>query len=364
MGNGIGSSAAPRGVLLRRWGDACWRTLEIADRFVRLHFLCFSTWLVLLGAASKSPRPDPVTIAGLLAVALSFHVYAYVLNDVVDLPVDRTQPARADDPLVSGAIRPWQALAFTLVQIPLALALNLWLAGGARGAAVLVAGFTLMTVYDLWGKSCFLPPLTDAAQGVAWGCLALYGALVTPGPPTLLTAVVAGTGAGFILLINGVHGGLRDLDNDLAAGKKTTAIFFGARPDADSVLRIPAGLKFFAWSVQIGLAGLLLLPFADNAFGYGAAVWWTTLAAAVVLSAVNFRYMAWVFRPEYPAWGRRFRVHMFFLLLAPVIVFLPYLGTGYAVTVLICYLAPFLLFEACRDLIRSWLAPFSTGDGS
>ncbi len=355
MDEGIGSPAAPRGFSLRRWADACWHSLEIADRFVRLHFLCFSTWLVLLGAASTSSRPDPIAIAGLLAVALCFHVYAYVLNDVVDLPVDRTQPSRSDDPLVSSAIRPWQALAFALVQIPLALMLNLWLAGGARGAAVLVAGFVLMAVYNLWGKRCFLPPLTDAAQGVAWGCLALYGAVVAPGPPTLLTAVVFGTGAGFILLINGVHGGLRDLDGDLAAGKKTTSIFFGARPDEDGVIRIPVGLKIFAWSVQIGLVGLLLLPFADNALGYSAATWWVALAAAVLLSAVNFRYMARVFHPEHPAWGSRFRVHMFFLLVAPVIVLLPYLGASYAATVLAFYLAPFVLFEACRDLIRSWL---------
>jgi 4-hydroxybenzoate polyprenyltransferase len=336
-----------------RWTEGCWRVLEAVDRFVRLHFLCFSSWLVLLGAASTPARPGAAAVAGLLAVAFCFHLYSYVSNDVVDLPVDRTQPSRANDPLVTGAVRPWQALALALAQLPLALALNLWLDGGLRGAAVLVAGFALMAVYNLWGKRSFLPPLTDAAQGVAWGSLALYGAIVAPGPPTLLTAVVCGTGAGFILLINGVHGGLRDLDNDLAAGKRTTSIFFGARPQPGSAIRVPAGLKVFGWAVQIGLVALWVLPFADNAFGYGAATWWTALAAAVLLSAVNLRYMAWVFRPEHPAWGTRFRVHMFFLLLAPLVVLLPYLGAGWATLTAVCYLAPFLLFEACRDLIRS-----------
>jgi 4-hydroxybenzoate polyprenyltransferase len=359
MSAGTGSPATPRSLRRRpadgwrRLARACWRTLLAADRFVRLHFLCFSTWLVLLGAASTAARPDPAAVAGLLAVALCFHVYSYVQNDVVDLPVDRTQPSRARDPLVTGALRPWQALALALAQVPLALALDLWLGGGIGGAAVLIAGFALMAVYNLWGKRCFLPPLTDAAQGLAWGSLALFGAIVAPGPPTLLTAVVCGSGAGFILLINGVHGGLRDLDNDLAAGKKTTSIFFGARPQAGSAILVPAGLRAFAWSVQLGLVALWLLPFPGNAFGYGTATWWTALAAALLLSAVNVRYMAWVFRPEHPAWGSRFRVHMFFLLLAPLAVFAPSLGAGYAALVFFCYLAPFVLFEACRDLIRS-----------
>ncbi len=308
---------------------------------------------MLLGAASAPPRPEPAALVALLGVALCFHVYAYVLNDVVDLPVDRTQPSRADDPLVTGALRPWQALTFALAQIPFALALHLWLGGGILGAAILIAGFGLMAVYNLWGKDCFLPPLTDAAQGLAWACLALYGAAISPGPATVLTVVVAGTGAGFILLINGVHGGLRDLDNDLKAGKKTTSIYFGARPEVGASIPIPNGLKIFAWAVQLGLIGLLLLPFADNAFGYDPAIWWAALAAAVLLSVINLRYMAGVFRPEHPAWDLRFRVHMFFLLLAPLIVLVPYLGAGYAALVLFFYLAPFAFFETSRKLIRS-----------
>ncbi|MCG8454961.1 MAG: UbiA prenyltransferase family protein, partial [Holophagales bacterium] len=211
------------------------RPLRTLDRFVRLHFLGFSTMLVLLGVASVAAEPGWIQLAGILAVAFCFHNFAYVLNHVIDLPVDRSHPARQDDYLVRGTIRPWQALAFALLQIPLAAGIHAFLVAGASSAGkppllVLLAGFGLMAVYDLWGKSCPVPPLTDLAQGLGWASLALYGAMAMGGPPNVLTWTAVAMGTGFILLINGVHGGLRDLSNDLDRGRRTTAIFFGSRP--------------------------------------------------------------------------------------------------------------------------------------
>jgi 4-hydroxybenzoate polyprenyltransferase len=198
-------------------------------RFIRFSALGATAILPLLGAASVAPRIEPALLLGLLAAALLFHCFAYVLNDVIDLPIDRLEPQRATFPLVRGMVSPAQALAFALAQVPLAFALTAWLGGGPAAFGALALAFALMAVYNLWGKRAPFPPLTDLAQGLGWAALLVYGAALA-GPPAPLTAALAAFEVVFILLINGVHGPLRDLANDLRCGARTTAILLGARP--------------------------------------------------------------------------------------------------------------------------------------
>src|SRR3712207_6301146 len=88
---------------------AGWLRLRLLDvyRFIRFSALGASAILPLLGAATVQPRLSQPSIGGLLAVALAFHVFAYVLNDVIDLPLDRTEVLRRAFPLVRGAVQPW-----------------------------------------------------------------------------------------------------------------------------------------------------------------------------------------------------------------------------------------------------------------
>ena len=230
-----------------------WRLMMKVDRFIRLHFISFSCMLPLLGASTVRRQLRPDEIFALLGVGMCFHIFAYVLNDVIDLPIDRTQALRQTDPLVRGTIRPWQALAVAVVQIPLTIPLTMWLGGGVAADVALLAGFAGLTIYNLWGKRNRVPPITDAVQGIAWGSLAIYAAYALGGAPNVLTWVVAAYGAGFILLINGIHGGLRDIGNDLVSGARTTAIFFGARPTSGGPPRVPVGVRLFAFAVSIGL---------------------------------------------------------------------------------------------------------------
>ncbi len=242
-------------------------------RFIRFSALGATSILPLLGAASVSPRPPAGLLVGLLAAALLFHCYAYVLNDVIDLPIDRREPQRATFPLVRGLVRPQHALAFALAQIPLLFALTAWLGGGPLAQAALAVALLLMAAYNLWGKRTRFPPLIDLAQGLGWAALLLYGAALA-GAPSPLTGALAAFEIVFIMLINGVHGPLRDLANDLRCGARTTAILFGARPAASeqpqasslkppaSRIFIPPALTAYAVALQLLLAGLLALPLA------------------------------------------------------------------------------------------------------
>src|SRR5436853_1604586 len=76
-----------------------WRAVRETDLFIRIHFFLFSGMLPLLGAATVRSRLSGREIAGLIGIGLAYHIFAYVLNDVIDLPIDRGQPLRQGDPL-------------------------------------------------------------------------------------------------------------------------------------------------------------------------------------------------------------------------------------------------------------------------
>jgi len=210
---------------------------------VRFSTLGFTLLLPLVGSAAAAPGWRPSEAAWLAAIALAFHVFAYGFNDVVDLWVDQTEPLRADSPLVGGRISRRQALALAWAMPPLAFALA-WAGGaGAPMLSCLALAFGAMAAYDLWGKRCRWPMLTDAVQAAAWVMLLLVGALAAPaaGRPLAATAWLAGYVFVCVMLVNGVHGALRDLANDERCGARTTAIWFGARarPDGSAMLSRP-----------------------------------------------------------------------------------------------------------------------------
>ena len=125
---------APTAPASRMRGLAGWlgRGVSFWYIFTRFPVMGVSALLPLLGAATLNPHPNAAQVLGLLGAALAFHNFAYVFNDVIDLPVDRTEPLRAECPLVKGTVKPWQALAFAGLMIPLAFGLTAMLGGPPR----------------------------------------------------------------------------------------------------------------------------------------------------------------------------------------------------------------------------------------
>lgn len=320
---------------------AAGRVLGTLYLFIRFPVVNFSLMLPLLGAATTGPAFSFATVPGLLAVALAFHCYAYVLNDVVDLELDRGEPLRRDYPLVRGTIGCGPALAFALLQPPLALAVSAWLAVPMAAHAVLLAGFALMGIYDLWGKRCPLPPLTDALQGLGWAALVVYGTLAT-GTPSTATAALAGMVLVVVLMINGVHGALRDLANDLAGGARTTAILLGARPCGAEGMFLPRMLIGYALSLQalycaIGLlTGALANP-TLSPFAFGAALMLVLNAGCLALL-----WRAW--RAAADRWNMiRFGIwHLALLLLGLILPFAANLPASALVLLLAVFALPLL----------------------
>jgi 4-hydroxybenzoate polyprenyltransferase len=310
----------------------------------RFSALSFSLLLPLAGASTTSSEIGAAGLAGLAAVAVAFHVFAYVLNDVVDLPLDRTEPLRADSPLVRGVVRPSRALALALVQVPVALGVHLWQGGGSAAGSALLGGIALMAVYDLYGKRIPFPPLSDAIQGLGWVGLAAYGALTFPGPTGRTGALLALVFV-YVLMISGVHGGLRDLANDRRRGARTTAVYLGSHELPRGALAVPRPLVAYALTLEALLFGISMAWLSREVPRYGR----VTATAVIVLVVAAHAVLLALLRSALSATADRaafIRAGILHLFASLGCVFLPFAlfmdGPG-AVTVLLAYLVPVLV---------------------
>jgi 4-hydroxybenzoate polyprenyltransferase len=330
--------------------------IHTASVFTHFPVLAFTAILPLLGAA-PGVALTRAQIVGLLGVALAFHLFAYLLNDVVDLPLDRTESLRATSPLVLGTLGRWQTLALTIVQVPLALALTAWLGGTLTAYAALGSGLALIAIYDLWGKRTPLPPLTDLLQGIGWAMLVLYGTSIAGGQPTRLIMALFGFVVLYIIIVSGIYGSLRDLANDTSGGAHTTAILFGARMRPDDSVAIPRRLKLYALAMQILISGFLVLPLVANWFGYDPPTWRFAATTLVLTLALSWALLIVSAR----SLNDRARMTFFglwqavILLTALVLPFAAFLDQRLLAVVLVVYGMPFLMSDLFYRTVSRWL---------
>lgn len=329
--------------------------------FSRFSALGATAALPLLGAGSVTARLPHRRATGLLAVATAFHLFAYLHNDVCDLDLDRTQPRRRHYPLVRGAVKPEVALGLATACAPLAFALHAWLvAPDARAparsdaATNLAAAFGALAIYNRWGKVCPVPPLTDLVQALGWAALLRYGALATGRAPTALTRLLMAYEVLLILMVNGIHGALRDLENDAARGARTTALFFGARLEDGGRLRLSPALLIYALTLQAVLLALPLGYAVARAGERRGASGVVTLAAATVFT------LARLARGGQASDGAGM-AHLVLLLSMPVALVAPRLAPLPRLTLLTAHLLPLLPNGATYAALR-WLLGMRQGE--
>jgi len=233
-------------------------------RFGHVAIWGYTAVLPLIGAGTAAGHVTGWQVVGLLGTAVAYHLFAYLLNDLIDLPLDKTQPSRQNYPLVSGLVTARQVRIWVVAQLPILL--FLWWMLGAGSLALLSLAWAVggMTLYNVVGKRSPLPPLTDLVQGSSWAAFLLFGAFVV-GQPTPQTWMAAAFIIVYILLVNGINGSLRDLANDFAFGARTTALWLGARPFPPDQFAISNRLRFYAYFWQFVLILLApLLPVVDK----------------------------------------------------------------------------------------------------
>lgn len=331
-----------------------WRAFS---RLVRFPAIGATANLPLLGAVTVDADTDVGRACLLVAIGTAAHIYGFILNDVIDLPLDRTDPARSESPLVRGTIARSHALVAALSQLPIALALTLWAGGGSAACAALVAAFALGATYNLYGKKFSFPPVTDAVQGVAYALLTLSGALMTLGQLTKVTVAVCVYIGLLVFTVNGVHGSLRDLANDLRHCARTTAVFFGASPLDENRISLPRRFRLYMFILQALLATTIVTPLAYNWLGYDELMRVWTLASLGVMLALSVLLLGAFARPVAPRNDLVFAgtLHMLLCLGLPVVLLTPALDPMVVVVLWGLLVGPWLASRFTVSFL-SWCA--------
>jgi 4-hydroxybenzoate polyprenyltransferase len=336
------------------------RAVRRADRLVRIHFVGFTCVWPLLGLGATPTSPSGSTLLTVLTIGVCFHLFGFLLNDVVDLPIDRTQPRRARDPLVRGSISAGTVLVLATLQIPIAFVVA-WRAGADVATLVALAvAFGFMAIYNVYGKRSRVPVLTDLVLGLSGGAFVIFGAGMSDRGPSSVTILVASYTALYFLLFNGIHGGMRDMENDAECGVRTTGLYLGMRP-THGTIEVPRRAKVFCWSLHITLAAILCVLAVTS--GYDHTTAGVVLGVSLAMAAGNTLLMHIVLTPEHPRWEEAYRLHLLTLVLAVIFVVSPMMSAGLSVGMTLLFVVPMATLIERAPQIVGWLLPGRRTEG-
>ncbi|MEM1096755.1 MAG: UbiA family prenyltransferase, partial [Bacteroidota bacterium] len=210
-----------------------WRDIEA---LFRLSAIAPSMVLPMLGSASVSPDLSLYQLAGIGMIGFNAHIFGYVLNDVIDLPLDRTEPRKKNHPLVRGSIATKPALLFALIQAPMAMSIAAIINFDIASLSILVTSFLLVILYNTYGKKTSFPIFFDLILGVSASLFVIFGAFIEGHHINQTTAIISFYSLIYITSINSIHGGIRDIENDAKCNSITTPIKLGVHLDENNTI--------------------------------------------------------------------------------------------------------------------------------
>ena len=211
------------------------------------------------------------------------HIYGFVINDVIDIRLDKLSKDLSARPLVRGSITRRAAVIFAVSCMIGSFLLSLVFFSDMFRylvlAGILFIAYFLATVYNIASKKY---PGMDLVLASAIFFFILFGAW-TIGTPTTLAYIVALIGGIQVLFMNMINGAIKDIDHDKQGSANTVAIRLGARVQAGTMV-LPLSFKSTGYLIEVIRIVLVFLPFVI--LGLSASLW--QVALLVVLSLATF----------------------------------------------------------------------------
>lgn len=208
---------------------------------------------------------DPLRLLVHFILGCGAHIFGFVLNDYIDVRIDKATDELSERPLVSGTITPNKALGFAIFGLVIMLGLGLLLTWPSHiPFLILLLAAGSSTLYNLISKRA---PGMDVFVAGAVGLLTLFGSVSVSTDLSILAIDVALLAFFQVMFMNIVAGGLKDIDHDYQAGGMNIAIATGCKvkavPGKKASLRliISRGFKGLAHTIEVVFLGLVLLPF-------------------------------------------------------------------------------------------------------
>jgi len=187
------------------------------------------------------------------------HIFGFVLNDVVDIKIDRLSKELSARPLVSGKITRKKAFYFAIFCMVLSLMLSIFFynnGGFVLILSILITAYIFATIYNIASKK--YPGMDFFVAGAVF-FLILFGAS-TIGTPNSLAWIVAFIGGLQVLFMNLINGAIKDIDHDLDGKANTLAIKLGSRINKGKII-LPSSFKTIGYLIETGRIFFIFVPF-------------------------------------------------------------------------------------------------------
>jgi len=199
------------------------------SKLIRVHSVPITALLPVYGAICMG-ETSILLISQLFFIGVLFHCWGFILNDYIDVKIDRLSKGLSEKPLVKRTLSKREAITASFVCIAIAFTF-LFLLGKFPSILTFGISVVLGTIYNLYSKR--VAGMEVFAAG-AFSFLFLFGAVVASHETSLIPLVFIMFSTIFIqqLIENGLFGGLKDCKHDHLMGI-TTISRLGARIDAE-----------------------------------------------------------------------------------------------------------------------------------
>lgn len=223
-------------------------------RLIRFSTVGNEAAVILLGSFIMGQR-DIFLLSLLFIIGLLGHIFGYVLNEYIDIEVDKKLSYKIQKPLISGIIPNKNALIISITAFILAYIIVFAYFPYFLSIVLLSIAAILTIIYDVYGKKI---PFSDFFVAGTLATFLLFGAstLNTRIPDIVYIASLI-----FffdVVFMNFVEGGIKDIDHDSKAGAKTMATRMGVMIKEDKLL-ITTRFKIFAYALRIFFFILIIL---------------------------------------------------------------------------------------------------------
>lgn len=195
-------------------------------RLMRFHSVSSETTIILLGALIMGQR-NLFLLFIVFIIGVFGHIFGYVLNDYADLEVDKKSDELKKKPLVSGIIIKSHAFVLAISAGIFAFFLTFIFFPNIVSILILICTAIVSITYDFYGKK--IPYVSDFLVGAALFLFCLFGASTASIQFTNIIFFVCVIFFFDTVYINGVEGGVKDVDHDFLAGAKTLATLMGVK---------------------------------------------------------------------------------------------------------------------------------------
>ena len=239
--------------------------MKIKDKIIAYLRLCriqatgLIATLSLLGAIVVGQN-DLLVLCVIFIIGVFYQIFLYVLNEYVDLEVDKKSKDLQRKPLVSGVIPKKNAIIIIILAIFVMYALTIIFLPYLQTILILSLAVLLGSIYDIFGKK--LPGMGDFIMAGSLAITFLFGASVVVNPFSNVVFLIFLILLFFTVYANAVEGGIKDVDHDYLGGAKTLATILDVKV-MEGKLIMTKKFAFFAWAIEI-ISFILILILANQ----------------------------------------------------------------------------------------------------